>query len=155
MCIGRPEPLLQDLFKLKNAIIPFPNGLPPMCLKDIRGMILEKIGPLKKKLLQQDQEKNQEIVNPFIDLVSTRAEGLPLYIKYVIGDVLSNKYRVLDGNEVLPDSLHSYQEQLLDGLGIGDLKYILTPLATLLAVSYEPLSLNEIQSIFILSLIHI
>ena len=149
VCIGRPEPLLQDLFKLKNAIIPFPNGLPPMCLKDIRGMILEKIGPLKKKLLQQDQEKNQEIVNPFIDLVSTRAEGLPLYIKYVIGDVLSNKYRVLDGNEVLPDSLHSYHEQLLDGLGIGDLKYILTPLATLLAVSYEPLSLNEIQSIFI------
>ena len=40
-------------------------------------------------------------------------------------------------------------DQLLNGLGIGDLKFILTPLAALLAVAYEPLSLDEIESIFI------
>ena len=69
-------------------------------------------------------------------------------MKYVIGDVLANRLRVLDGDEVLPMS-HAYHEQLLNGLGIGDLKFILTPLAALLAVAYEPLSLDEIESIFI------
>ena len=55
------------------------------------------------------------------------------YIKYVIGDVLANHYRVLDGNEMLPDSLHDYHEKLINGLGIGDLKFIFS-LVALLAV---------------------
>ena len=38
-------------------------------------------------------------------------------------------------------------EKLINGLGIGDLKFILTPLVALLAVTFEPLSLNEIESI--------
>ena len=69
VCFGRPEPSLEDLFKLKGATMPFPEGLPPMSSNDIRGMILEKIGPLKKKLLSNDKEANEIIVNPFIDLV--------------------------------------------------------------------------------------
>ena len=92
--------------------MPFPDGLPPMSSNDIRGMILEKIGPLKKKLLSNDKEANEIIVNPFIDLVVNKAEGLPLYVKYVIGDVLANRYRVLDGEEILPDSLNAYHEKL-------------------------------------------
>ena len=44
ICFGRPEPSLEDLFKLKGATMPFPEGLPPMSSNDIRGMILEKIG---------------------------------------------------------------------------------------------------------------
>ncbi len=149
VCFGRPEPSLEDLFKSKGATMPFPEGLPPMSSNDIRGMILEKIGPLKKKLLLNDKEANEIIVNPFIDLVVNKAEGLPLYVKYVIGDVLANRYRVLDGEEILPDSLHAYHEKLLNGLGISDLKFILTPLAALLAVAFEPLSINEIKSIFV------
>ena len=149
VCFGRPEPSLEDLFKLKGATMPFPEGLPPMSSNDIRGMIIEKIGPLKKKLLSNDKEANEIIVNPFIDLVVNKAEGLPLYVKYVIGDVLANRYRVLDGEEILPDSLHAYHEKLLNGLGISDLKFILTPLAALLAVAFEPLSISEIKSIFV------
>ena len=149
VCFGRPEPSLEYLFHLNNALMPFPDGLPSMSSNDIRGMIMEKIGPLKKKLLLQDKENSGTIVNPFIDLVVEKADGLPLYVKYVIGDVLANRFRVLDGDEVLPESLHAYHEQLLNGLGIGDLKFILTPLAALLAVAYEPLSLEEIESIFI------
>jgi tetratricopeptide (TPR) repeat protein len=110
-------------------------------------MILEKIGPLKKRLIKNDIEHEDEVINPFIELVAKRAEGLPLYVKYVIGDVLANRYRVLDGHETLPESLHNYHEQLLDGLAIGDLKFILTPLAATLAVAFEPLALHEIQTI--------
>ena len=144
VCAGRPEPSLQEAFRINEAIMPYPDGLPPMRIQDIRGMLLDKIGPLRKKLLQNDKEKGEGVVNPFIDLVAKRADGLPLYVKYVIGDVLSNRYRVLDGNEDLPDSLHAYHEQLIDNLGIGDLKAILTPLAATLAVALEPLAEHEI-----------
>ena len=149
ICFGRPKPSLQELFKLKKALIPFPNGLPPMSSKDIRGMILEKIGPLKKKLLSNDKQNEDNVFNPFVDLVVKQAKGFPLYVKYVIGDILSNHYRVLDGNEILPKSLHAYHEKLIDGLGIGDLKFILTPLVATLAVSYEPLSLKEIHCMLV------
>jgi tetratricopeptide (TPR) repeat protein len=147
VCAGRPEKALEDLFSSLSATRPFPKGLPPLRTSDIRGMILEKIGPLKKRLIKNDVEREGEVINPFIDLVATRAEGLPLYVKYVIGDVLANRYRVLDGHETLPKSLHNYHEQLLDGLAIGDLKFILTPLAATLAVAFEPLALHEIQTI--------
>ena len=46
-------------------------------------------------------------------------------------------------------SLHAYHEKLIDGLGIGDLKFILTPLVATLAVSYEPLSLKEIHCMLV------
>jgi len=147
VCAGRPEKALEDLFSSLGATRPFPKGLPPLRTSDIRGMILEKIGPLKKRLVSNDVERKGEVINPFIDLVAKRAEGLPLYVKYVIGDVLANRYRVLDGHETLPESLHNYHEQLLDGLAIGDLKFILTPLAATLAVAFEPLALHEIQTI--------
>ena len=147
VCAGRPEKALEDLFSSLDATRPFPKGLPPLRTSDIRGMILEKIGPLKKRLIKNDIEHEDEVINPFIELVAKRAEGLPLYVKYVIGDVLANRYRVLDGHETLPESLHNYHEQLLDGLAIGDLKFILTPLAATLAVAFEPLALHEIQTI--------
>ena len=96
-------------------------------------------------MLSNDKQNEDNVFNPFVDLVVKQAKGFPLYVKYVIGDILSNHYRVLDGNEILPKSLHAYHEKLIDGLGIGDLKFILTPLVATLAVSYEPLSLKEIH----------
>jgi tetratricopeptide (TPR) repeat protein len=89
------------------------------------------------------------VINPFIRLVTERAAGLPLYVKYVIGDVLGGKYRVLDGEEELPDSLHSYHEELLRRLGVGDLQAVVTPLAAILATAYEPLSVRELVAILV------
>ena len=70
-------------------------------------------------------------------------------MKYVIGDVLGGKYRVLDGEEELPDSLHSYHEELLRRLGVGDLQAVVTPLAAILATAYEPLSVRELVAILV------
>jgi tetratricopeptide (TPR) repeat protein len=150
VCAGRPEAELMKSFRIHQAIMPYPEGLPPMRTKDIRGMLLEKIGPLRKKLLANDKEKDDEISNPFIDLVAKRAAGFPLYVKYVIGDVLSNRYRVLDGDEDLPDNLHAYHERLIEGFGIGDLRAVLTPLAATLAVAHEPLAEHEIVTLLTL-----
>ncbi len=127
ICSGRSEERLEQAFRSQGAIRPYPDGLPKMSTQDIRGMLLEKIGPLRKKLLINDEEKvgdkaHNEVSNPFVELVASRADGLPLYVKYVIGDVLASRYRVLDGREDLPESLHTYHEKMIAGLGIGDLR---------------------------------
>jgi tetratricopeptide (TPR) repeat protein len=149
VCSGRSESGLAKAMDSLGAVNLFPQGLPPMSNDDIRAMVLEKIGPLRKKLLVGDKEKGDSVVNPFIDLVTMRAAGLPLYVKYVIGDVLSGKYRVLDGQEDLPDSLHAYHEDLLRRLAVGDLQAVVTPLVATLACAHEPLSVREIESVLV------
>jgi tetratricopeptide (TPR) repeat protein len=147
VCAGRPEPAIEDAMRRLGGETVFPEGLPPMRSSDIRGMILEKIGPLRRRLLAGDEEKDGEVINPFIERVTERAAGLPLYVKYVIGDVLGGRYRVLDGAEDLPDSLHAYHEELLRRLGVGDLQAVVTPLAATLACAHEPLSLRELVAV--------
>ena len=149
ICSGRPEPMITEPVRKLGGEDLFPHGLPPMREEDVRGMILEKIGPLRKKLLGKDAEQDGKVINPFIRLVTERAAGLPLYVKYVIGDVLGGKYRVLDGEEELPDSLHSYHEELLRRLGVGDLQAVVTPLAAILATAYEPLSVRELVAVLV------
>ena len=149
VCAGRPEARIEEAMRRLAAQSLFPSGLPPMRSEDIRGMILEKIGPLRKRLLAQDREKGNTVLNPFIELATRRADGLPLYVRYVIGDVLNGKYRVLDGQEDLPASLHAYHEELLRRLGVGDLQAVVTPLAATLACAYEPLALHELEALFV------
>jgi hypothetical protein len=146
VCAGRPEPALVQAMRERAATDLFPDGLPPMAEDDIRGMILNKIGPLRKKLLQQDKEDAGQVLNPFVSLVTQRAGGLPLYVRYVIGDVLNGKYRVLDGAEDLPESLHAYHEKLLKQLGIGDLEAVLAPVVAVLALAHEPLAEGELHA---------
>ena len=148
VCAGRPEAGIEAAMRRLAAQTLFPEGLPPMRGEDIREMVIEKIGPLRKRLLAQDQEKGDAVVNPFIEMVTQRAAGLPLYVRYVIGDVLNGKYRVLDGQEHLPASLHAYHEELLRRLAVGDLQAVVTPLAATLACAYEPLALHELEALF-------
>jgi hypothetical protein len=147
VCAGRPEPVIIQVMRERGAIELFPEGIPPMNEDDIRGMILNKIGPLRKKLIQQDQENEGQVLNPFVSLVTKRANGLPLYVKYVIGDVLNGVYRVFDGVEDLPQNLHAYHEKLLKRLAVGDLAGLLTPLVACLAVAGEPLTTTEVEAI--------
>ena len=147
VCAGRPEPVIIQVMRERGAIELFPEGIPPMNEDDIRGMILNKIGPLRKKLIQQDQENEGQVLNPFVSLVTKRANGLPLYVKYVIGDVLNGVYRVLDIEEDLPKNLHAYHEKLLKRLAVGDLTGLLTPLVACLAVAGEPLTTTEVEAV--------
>ena len=105
LCSGRPERGLPEAFPPNQCVHPFPEGIPPMTEADIRAMLLEKIGPLRKRLLQNDREEGERIVNPFIARVAEAAQGLPVYVKYVVGDILSNRFRALDAGERLPPSL--------------------------------------------------
>ena len=143
VCSGRPEPELEKAFSNSRVINPYPNGLPAMQTQDIRSMLLERIGLFRNKLLAGDKEKGDETANPFIDLVAKRAEGLPLFVNYVTQDVQQGNYP-LDGTANLPKGLTAYHEKLIEGLGVGALKELLTPLVATLAVANEPLAEQEI-----------
>ena len=143
ICSGRPEPELVKAFSNSRVINPYPNDLPAMQTQDIRSMLLERIGLFRNKLLAGDKEKGDEIVNPFIDLVAKRAEGLPLFVNYVTQDVQQGNYP-LDGTANLPKGLTAYHEKLIEGLGVGALKELLTPLVATLAMANEPLAEQEI-----------
>lgn len=149
LCAGRPERELAEVFTADRCVTVFDHGLPPMGSADIRSMLLEKIGPLRKRLIRSDRDDGDQVVNPFIERVARCAEGVPLYVSYVIGDILSNRLRVLDAGERLPPTLDRYHEELLRRCSIGTLHQAITPLASLLAVAREPLSATTLTDIMV------
>jgi hypothetical protein len=140
LCAGRPERGLAEVFTPEHAVQPFVHGLPPMDSGDIRAMLLEKIGTRRKQLLKNDQEAGEQIINPFVERVAQAVQGLPLYVTYVVGDVLGNRFRMLDAGERLPPSLAAYHEELLRRCTVGTLHQVVTPLAATLAAAHEPLT---------------
>ena len=151
LCAGRPERGLPEAFTLERCQHVFPEGLSPMSTGDIRTMLIEKIGPLRRRLVSNDSELDGAVVNPFINKVAKSAQGFPLYVTYVIGDVLSGRFRALDAGERLPPSLEQYHAELLKRCAVGMLNQIVTPMAATLAVSHEPLSLSTLVYILQLS----
>lgn len=149
LCAGRPIPSLDKLFSPDRCRHIFPGGIKPMGSADIRAMIIEKIGPLRRNniLIGDIENDSGKIENPFIEKVKKNSEGLPIYVKYVIGDILNNKFRALDVGEDLPPSLDEYYEKLLNDHKISDLNFVLTPLACILAIAKEPLSKDELLMI--------
>jgi WD40 repeat protein len=148
LCAGQPEKELPQLFRPEIAIQPFPDGLPPMREGDIRTMLLDNLtGALRKRLISQDRERGDQIINPFIDKVAKAAQGLPLYVRLVINDIWKGHYRGLDAGERLPPSLSAYYEDHLRRCAVGDLHQVLTPIVALLAVVYEPLSLEILAAL--------
>jgi hypothetical protein len=146
MCCGRPQGGLQEMFRRAQSIEPFPDGLPRMSEGDIREMLLEKLGPLRKRLLRGDRDEGDRVVNRFVERVAKNADGLPIYVKYVVGDVLNGLISP-DAPGQLPPSLARYHEELLRRLQVGDLHDVLTPLAVTLAVAREPLTTAEIAAL--------
>lgn len=149
ICAGRTTPALSTFFSPDRSLHLFPEGLPGMIKEDIRGMIMDKIGPLKKKLLQKDEEKEDKIVNPFIDKVCENADGLPLYVTYLLGDILSNRITSFDEEQKLPPSVQNYYEETINRYSIGIHQQILTPIISFISIAKEPLSIDTICSYLI------
>jgi hypothetical protein len=139
---GRPERGLPQAFARVGAVVPFPEGLPAMSLDDLRALLLERTGTARKRLLSTDTESAGAVRNAFIEKVAQRSEGLPLYVNYVVGDLNAGKLSP-EHADGLPASLHAYHEELLQRAAIGDLQAVTTPLLVLLALSHEPLTVDE------------
>jgi len=147
LCAGRPELGLPETLQRLGALFPFPEGLPRMTEDEVRGMLLEKIGPLRKRLLALDNEQGDEkLVNVFIARVTANAAGLPIYVRYVIGDALSDKL-ILATYTDLPPSLADYHERMLESYELGDLRRVLPYLVGTLAVAREELSAEALADL--------
>jgi WD40 repeat protein len=140
VCAGRPERSLPQVFTPERCTDVFAGGVPPMSDADIRGMLLDT-GALKYDLLALDTEQEEPgaVVNRAVSAVVQRAGGLPLYVHYVVQDILAGHFRFSDLEQRLPPSLSAYYDDLLERLAIGDLQALLTPLVVTIAWSLAPL----------------
>jgi len=143
---GRHERGLAGRFARLGAVIPFPDGLPAMRDDDVRALLLERTGPVRRRLIARDQEFGGKVVNAFVDAVARRAAGLPIYVNYVVGDLNAGKLSP-EQIDTLPASLHAYHDELLRRAVVGDLQAVATPTLVLLALAHEPLSVNELAAL--------
>ena len=106
------------------------SGVPPMDLADIRGMLLTQLeGPARRRLLRRDHEllETEEFVNDFIAKVAANSQGLPLYVRFVIGDVKSRgTLRHFDPTD-LPESLEKFYAHLIRQSGWASCSRSLRP----------------------------
>ncbi|MFX1257312.1 MAG: tetratricopeptide repeat protein [Promethearchaeota archaeon] len=146
ICAGRPESPLLEQFKEDVCIHVFEGeGLECMSDNEIRGLLIRDTGKLKYDLIKRDEEfKDEKVINKFIETVVKRSKGLPLYIHYIIQDILRGELTFEDEMK-LPMGLTKYYDNLLEHLKIGPLHNILTPLIFIIAWAEEPLSEETIQ----------
>lgn len=146
VCAGRPERTLPAVFTPQRCTHVFADGLPPMSSADMRGLLLDGTGCLKYELLRRDDEasggrESPEFVvsNAAVEAVVRKAEGLPLYVRFVVEDVLAGHFHFRDLESQLPPRLSAYYDDLLQRLALGDLQALLTPLVVTIAWAKAPL----------------
>jgi WD40 repeat protein len=140
VCAGRPEGRLPEVFRAAPCKPVFgEDGLPAMSDTDIRGMLLEESGELKYDLLRAELSAAGDSSRDVARVVAKRAKGLPLYVHFVIEDILSGHFRFDELPDRLPPSLADYFDDLLRRLSIGALQALLTPLVVTLAWAKAPL----------------
>lgn len=154
LCAGRSEGTLPQVFTRDRCTHVFPEDLPPMSESDIRGMLLDKSGSLKYRLLPLDTEAKDEngklkVENVAVEAVVKRAAGLPLYVHFVIEDILAGHFRFEELEDRLPSGLNEYYNDLLRRLSIGELQALLTPLLVTICWSLAPLD-EETLHLFML-----
>lgn len=149
LCSGRTNPKLDTIFK-PSAYKIFPDGVPGMEKNDIQSMIYEKIGLLRKKVIIREYEQDTLVINPFVEQVWKYSKGIPLYVTYVIGDILSNRIKSFDGHsDQLPPSIYHYHQELVKRCSVDLYQQILPRLISNVAIAKEPLTQEALQDILI------
>jgi tetratricopeptide (TPR) repeat protein len=98
-------------------------------------MLVEHLGRLKYALFERDEGER----NRFVEAVTRKSEGLPLYVWMVIEDLKVGRWTVRDEDK-LPPGLVAYYEWSLEQLRVSDVGTVLTPLFCLLAWAKEPIT---------------
>jgi hypothetical protein len=149
LCAGRPEGLV-DVFAPNRCTHVIAGGLPRMSPEDIRGMLLDRTGKLKYDLLQLDREKPDQVTNDAVEAVVARADGLPLYVHFVVEDILSGHFTVDERlARELPPGLSAYYAELLRRVQISSLQATLTPLLVTIAWAKAPLDQETLHLLMV------
>ena len=151
VCAGRsPDFISIDKIEVHFHDL-FPSGLKVMPDADIRALLLEKLGCLKYDIIELDCEEildgNVLIENRVIDGIVRAASGLPLYVQFVIEDIVSGKLKISEIPEKLPNSLSEYYSQIMKRNSIGDLNFLITPMVAHVTLSPVPIGKNELYSL--------
>jgi tetratricopeptide (TPR) repeat protein len=133
VCAGRSEGDLEEALKNRGAEEVFPDGLPPLDEQATRAMLIEHLGRLKYALFERDEGER----NRFVEAVTRKSEGLPLYVRMVIEDLKAGQLTVRDEGK-LPDGWDNYCERLLERW--SSVGTVLPPLMCLLAWAKEPIT---------------
>jgi tetratricopeptide (TPR) repeat protein len=124
---------LEEALKNRGAEEVFPDGLPPLDEQATRAMLVEHLGRLKYALFERDEGER----NRFVEAVTRKSEGLPLYVRMVIEDLKAGQLTVRDEGK-LPDGWDNYCERLLERW--SSVGTVLPPLMCLLAWAKEPIT---------------
>ncbi len=151
LCAGRPEGDLPSIYARDRCKHVFEDGLGPMDPGDIRAMLVEGTGRLKYELLRADVDipDREEVENRLVDEVARHARGLPLYVRFVVQDLLAGHLSVADLASRLPPSLDDYYDDLLHRMSLGDLQALLTPLVTTVAWARAPLAREVLECLMV------
>jgi hypothetical protein len=149
ICAGRREESLRALWDNEKTQKLWGDGeLPPLTHDDIRAWLQNELERLRYELFELDRLDGDELRNKFIEELTLRSEGLPLYVRMVIEDLKTRQFTVWDGDR-LPQGLEQYYDHLLARLGVGDVERVLTEVLTLLSWAQEPLAQQTIIDILV------
>ena len=136
---SRPEPALTQALGGPGCDGLFPSGLPPMSATDIRAMLLDGLANARHALIARDEDDaGTGVRNAFVERVVARADGLPLYVHLLLEDLRAGHLTVQDEAR-LPQGLVAYYDDLMNRVGLSDLRRDLPLLVALLARAEEPL----------------
>jgi tetratricopeptide (TPR) repeat protein len=149
ICAGRREESLRALWdNEKTQKLWGDEELPHLTHDDIRAWLQNELGRLRYELFELDTPDGDELRNEFIEELTRRSEGLPLYVQMVIDDLKAYRFTVRDGDR-LPQGLEQYYDHLLARLGVSDVGRVLTEVLTLLSWAQEPLAQQTIIDILV------
>ena len=148
VCAGRPEGNLIQYFSSDRCEHVFPQGLPGIGEDDVRAMLVEGCAAGKYSLIRRDLQRGNTVQNPFITAVVRRADGLPLYVRFLTDDINRGELG-FDDEARLPVGLAEYYEDLLRRAGISDLQAILTPVIVMICRAEGPLTLAAIDELLV------
>jgi tetratricopeptide (TPR) repeat protein len=149
ICAGRREESLRALWNNAATHKLWDDGeLPPLTHDDIRAWLQNELERLRYELFELDTPDGDELRNEFIEELTRRSEGLPLYVQMVIDDLKACRFTVRDGDR-LPQGLEQYYDHLLARLGVSDVGRVLTEVLTLLSWAQEPLAQQTIIDILV------
>lgn len=137
VCSARTLPGVADLPPWRQHVRIFGNGMDGLDKGAIREILLEGTGRKKYDFLKRDIPGQTALANPFLESLVSRAGGLPLYIRFVVSDILTGRLTFLD-ETALPNGLTAYYSRLLHQGQIGDAAFLATPLQVLAALLEEP-----------------
>lgn len=145
----RPEAGLPELIRSVGAVEPWPDGLPPMNAAELREVLVALWPGAARRLVRDDRVEGGEIRNRFIDGMTKRAQGLPLYVRLLVQAIYEPDFdpEFLSFPTWLPASVNAAFEKLVTTGGLSDVAAGTPAVGALLALAREPLSSAQIAAL--------